>query len=115
LAPDGLAELVDLVADGTLSRNLAKDVLGECLREPKRPKQVVEERGLAQVSDEGELSSVVDEIVAAHPDVVADYRSGDDKAQKKKRGFLFGEVMRATDRKANPQLVNRLLDDRLSS
>ncbi len=113
LAPDGLAELVGLVADGTLSRNLAKDVLAECLREPKRPKQVVEERGLAQVSDEGELASIVDEIVAGNPDVVAEYRAGDDKARKKKRGFLFGEVMRATDRKANPQLVNRLLDDRL--
>jgi aspartyl-tRNA(Asn)/glutamyl-tRNA(Gln) amidotransferase subunit B len=114
LAPDGLAELVDLVADGTLSRNLAKDVLAESLRQPKRPKQVVEERGLAQVSDEGELTSVVDQILAAHPDVVADIRTGDDKTRKKKRGFLFGEVMRATDRKANPQLVNSLLDDRLS-
>jgi aspartyl-tRNA(Asn)/glutamyl-tRNA(Gln) amidotransferase subunit B len=114
LAPDGLAELVDLVADGTLSRDLAKDVLAECLREPKRPKQVVEERGLAQLSDEGELASVVDDVVAAHPDVVADYRAGDDKARKKKRGFLFGQVMQATDRKANPQLVNRLLDDRLA-
>ncbi len=114
LAPDGLAELVDLVADGTLSRNLAKDVLGECLRQPKRPKQVVEERGLAQVSDEGELASIVDDVLAANADAVADYRAGDDKVRKKKRGFLFGEVMRATDRKANPQLVNGLLDDRLA-
>ena len=55
LAPDGLAELIGLVQDGTLSRSLAKDVLDECLEEPKRPKQVVEERGLAQVSDAGEL------------------------------------------------------------
>ena len=55
--PDGLAELIGLVADGTLSRNLAKDVLAECLREPKRPKPVVDERGLAQVSDEGELGA----------------------------------------------------------
>src|SRR6266516_3011889 len=114
LAPDALAELVDLVADGTLSRNLAKDVLAECLREPKRPKQVVEERGLAQVSDEGELASIVDEILAAHPDVVADYRAGDDKARKKKRGFLMGEAMRATRGQGNPQLLNRLLDERLS-
>jgi aspartyl-tRNA(Asn)/glutamyl-tRNA(Gln) amidotransferase subunit B len=113
LAPDGLAELVDLVADGTLSRNLAKDVLAECLREPKRPKQVVEERGLAQVSDEGELASIVDEIIAAHPDVVADYRAGDDKARKKKRGFLMGEAMKATKGQGNPQLLNRLLDTRL--
>src|SRR5207247_7872884 len=74
LAPDGLAELVDLVADGTLSRNLAKDVLAECLREPKRPKQVVAERGLEQVSDEGELAAVVDAVVAANPAEVERFR-----------------------------------------
>ena len=89
-------------------------MLAECLREPKRPKQVVEERGLAQVSDEGELASIVDEIIAAHPDVVADYRSGDDKSRKKKRGFLMGEAMKATKGQGNPQLLNRLLDTRLS-
>jgi aspartyl-tRNA(Asn)/glutamyl-tRNA(Gln) amidotransferase subunit B len=114
LAPDGLAELVDLVADGTLSRNLAKDVLAETLREPKRPEEVVEERGLAQVSDEGELASVLDEVIAAHPGVVAEYRSGDDKTRKKKRGFLMGEAMKATKGQGNPQLLNRLLDARLS-
>ena len=92
LAPDGLAELVGLVADGTLSRSLAKDVLDECLREPKRPKQVVDERGLAQVSDEGELGAVVDEVLAANADAVEEYRAGDDKVRKKKRGFLMGEV-----------------------
>ncbi len=115
LAPDGLAELVALVADGTLSRGLAKDVLSECLAEPKRPKQVVEERGLAQVSDEGELGSVVDEILAANPDEVTAYRAGDDKARKKKRGFLMGEAMKAMKGKGNPQLLSRLLDERLES
>jgi aspartyl-tRNA(Asn)/glutamyl-tRNA(Gln) amidotransferase subunit B len=114
LAPDGLAELVDLVADGTLSRNLAKDVLGEALREPKRPRQIVEERGLAQVSDSGELGSVLDGIVAAHPDVVEAYRAGDDKERKKKRGFLMGEAMKATKGQGNPKLLNQLLDERLS-
>jgi aspartyl-tRNA(Asn)/glutamyl-tRNA(Gln) amidotransferase subunit B len=113
LPPDGLAELVGLVADGTLSRNLAKDVLDEALREPKRPKQIVEERGLAQVSDEGELGSVIDEVIAAHADVVEEYRSGDDKAKKKKRGFLMGEAMKAMRGQGNPQLLTRLLDDRL--
>jgi aspartyl-tRNA(Asn)/glutamyl-tRNA(Gln) amidotransferase subunit B len=113
LPPDGLSELVDLVADGTLSRKLAKDVLAECLREPKRPKQVVEERGLAQVSDEGELGTVIDEVLAANADAVEEYRAGDDKARKKKRGFLMGEAMKATKGSGNPQLLNRLLDDRL--
>jgi aspartyl-tRNA(Asn)/glutamyl-tRNA(Gln) amidotransferase subunit B len=113
LAPDGLAELIGLVADGTLSRSLAKDVLEECLREPKRPKQVVDERGLAQVSDEGELAGVLDGVLAANADAVAEYRAGDEKVRGKKRGFLFGQVMQATDRKANAKLLNRLLDERL--
>ena len=63
--------------------------------EPKRPKQVVDERGLAQVSDEGELGAVVDQVLAANADAVDEYRAGDDKVRKKKRGFLMGEVMQA--------------------
>jgi len=66
------------------------------------------------VSDEAELASVVDEVLAAHTDVVAEYRDGDDKTRKKKRGFLMGEAMKATKGQGNPQLLNRLLDDRLS-
>jgi aspartyl-tRNA(Asn)/glutamyl-tRNA(Gln) amidotransferase subunit B len=114
LAPDGLAELVGLVADGTISRNQAKDVLDECLREPKRPKQVVEERGLVQVSDEGELAAVLDALVAEHPTDVDEYRAGDDKVRKKKRGFFMGEAMKATKGQANPAVLNRLLDERLA-
>ncbi len=95
LAPDGLAELVGLIAAGTISRSQAKDVLGECLQEAKRPKQVVEERGLSQVSDVGELEAVIDRVLADHADVLADYRAGDDKVRKKKRGALMGMVMQA--------------------
>ncbi len=113
LAPDGVAELVGLVADGTISRNQAKDVLSECLREPKRPKQVIQDRGLAQVSDEGALASVVDEVLAANADAVDEYRAGDDKVKKKKRGFLMGEAMKALKGQGNPQVLNRLLDDLL--
>ncbi len=114
LAPGGLAELVELVADGTLSRNLAKDVLAECLREPRSPRDVVAARGLAQVSDERELASVIDAILASRAVDVDEYRNGDDKVRKKKRGFLMGEAMKATKGAANPQLLNRLLDERLS-
>jgi aspartyl-tRNA(Asn)/glutamyl-tRNA(Gln) amidotransferase subunit B len=113
LAPDGLAELIGLVTDGTLSRSLAKDVLNECLEEPKRPKQVVAERGLAQVSDAGELGAVVDEVLGANESELAEYRAGDEKLRGKKRGFFFGQVMKATDRKADTALLNRLLDERL--
>ena len=113
LAPDGLAELVDLVAGGSISRNQAKDVLAECMREPKRPKQVVQERGLEQVSDAGALGAVVDDVFAANADAVEEYRAGDDKVKKKKRGFLMGECMKALKGQGNPQLLNQLLDERL--
>jgi aspartyl-tRNA(Asn)/glutamyl-tRNA(Gln) amidotransferase subunit B len=113
LAPDGLAELVAIVADGTISKKQAKDVLAECLSEPKRPKQVVEERGLVQVSDTGELGAAIDALLAANPDDVAAYRAGDDKARKKKRGYFMGELMKATKGQANPQVLNQLLDEKL--
>jgi aspartyl-tRNA(Asn)/glutamyl-tRNA(Gln) amidotransferase subunit B len=113
LTPDALAELVGLVADGTLNRKLAHEVITECLRGPARPRAVVEARGLAQVSDEGELGALVDEVISAHADAVADWRAGDDKVKKKKRGFLFGEVMKAAKGAGNPQVLNRLLDERL--
>jgi aspartyl-tRNA(Asn)/glutamyl-tRNA(Gln) amidotransferase subunit B len=115
LAPDGLAELVGLVAAGTISRNQAKDVLGQCLREPQRPKQVVADRGLAQVSDTDALAAVVDEVLAANADAVEEWRAGDDKVRKKKRGFLMGEAMKALRGQGNPQVLTQLLDDRLRS
>ena len=82
-------------------------------REPKRPKQVVEERGLAQVSDEGELVAVIDGILAANPSDVDDYRNGDDKVRKKKHGFFMGEAMKATKGQGNPQVLTRLIRERL--
>ncbi len=113
LAPDGLAELVELVAEGTISRSQAKDVLGEALRDGHRPRQIVADRGLSQVSDESALESVVDGVLAANAEAVAEYRSGDDKARKKKRGFLMGEAMRALAGRGNPQVLSRLLDEKL--
>ena len=113
LAPDGLAELVGLVAAGTLSRGQAKDVLDECLREPKRPKQVVEERGLAQVSDEGELGAVVDAVLAENPTVVAEFHSAAADVRTKKLQFLMGQAMRALKGQGNPQVLKSLLEQRL--
>jgi aspartyl-tRNA(Asn)/glutamyl-tRNA(Gln) amidotransferase subunit B len=115
LAPDGLAELVGLVSDGTLSRNMAKDVLAECLREGKRPKGVVAERGLAQVSDASALGSIVDDVLRANATTVDEWRAGDDKVRKKKRGFLMGEVMKASKGSGNPAVVSQLLDERLAA
>jgi len=113
LAPEMLAELVGLVGDGTISRNQGKDVLGESLREQKWPRDIVEARGLAQVSDGAALAAAVDEVLAANAEVVDQYRAGDDKERNKKRGFLMGELMKALKGKGNPQLLNKLLDARL--
>jgi aspartyl-tRNA(Asn)/glutamyl-tRNA(Gln) amidotransferase subunit B len=110
-----LAELVDLVTDGTISRPQAKDVLDESLREDKWPRDIVEARGIAQVSDEGAIAAVVDDVIAANADVVADYRAGDEKTKKQKQGFLFGQIKRALGGDANPQIITKLLLDRLTS
>jgi aspartyl-tRNA(Asn)/glutamyl-tRNA(Gln) amidotransferase subunit B len=114
LSPEMLAEVVGLVAAGTISRNQGKDVLDESLREQKWPRDIVEARGLAQVSDEGELAAAVDGVLAANASVVDEYRAGDDDAKKKKRGFLMGQLMRELKGKGNPQVLNRLLDERLA-
>jgi len=114
LAPEMLAELVVLAADGTISRAQAKDVLAESLAEGRWPRTIVEERGLAQVSDASELAAVVDRVLAANPEVVAEFRDGDDKARKKKRGFLMGELMKELRGEGNPKVLNALLDERLA-
>jgi aspartyl-tRNA(Asn)/glutamyl-tRNA(Gln) amidotransferase subunit B len=113
LRPEGLAELVALVADGTLSRPLAKEVLAASLAGAGSPKAVVEERGLAQVSDEESLAEAVDGVLAAHPGEVERWQGGDEKERKKLRGFFMGQVMKATGGRGNPQALNRLLDARL--
>jgi aspartyl-tRNA(Asn)/glutamyl-tRNA(Gln) amidotransferase subunit B len=74
---------------------------------------VVAEKGLAQVSDTGELGTILDAVIAANANAVAQYHAGDDKERKKKRGFLMGEAMKASKGQGNPQLLNQLLDERL--
>jgi aspartyl-tRNA(Asn)/glutamyl-tRNA(Gln) amidotransferase subunit B len=113
LTPEMLAELIGLVGEGTISRDQAKDVLGESLREDKWPRDIVAARGLAQLSDESAIAKVVDEVVAANVHVVDEYRAGDDKTKKQKQGYLFGQIKRALDGKANPQVITKLLLARL--
>jgi aspartyl-tRNA(Asn)/glutamyl-tRNA(Gln) amidotransferase subunit B len=115
LTPDALAELVGLVAGGTINRNQAKEVLSEALRAGERPKAIVAARGLAQESDTDALGASVDAVLAANPDVVAEYRAGDDGVKKKKRGFLMGEASKALKGRANGRVLAELLDERLGS
>ncbi len=115
LAPAGLAELVKLVADGTLSRPLAKEVLAAALagEGDGSPAAIVSARGLAQVSDEAALAAAVQAVLDAHPTEVDRYRSGEDKDRKKLRGFFMGKVMAEMKGRGNPQVLNRLLDEAL--
>ena len=89
-------------------------MLAESLREEKWPNTIVEERGIAQVSDEGAIGAVVDGVLAANAGVVDEYRAGDDAAKKKKWGFLMGQVMRELKGQGNAQVINALLEKRLS-
>ncbi len=101
----GLGEMIGLIEKGTISNKIAKTVFKEMIETGKQPQQIVEEKGLVQISDEGAIKSVVEQVVANNPQSVADYKAGKEKAI----GFLVGQVMKETKGKANPGLVNKLI------
>jgi aspartyl-tRNA(Asn)/glutamyl-tRNA(Gln) amidotransferase subunit B len=110
LTSQSLGEMIGLIEKGTISSKIAKTVFKEMLESGKAPQQIVEEKGLVQISDEGAILEVVRRIVEANPQSVADYRAG----KKQAIGFLVGQVMKETKGKANPGLVNKLIADQLS-
>ena len=105
-----LAELLELMNLGTLSGKIAKSVLEEMYSTSKDAGVIVKEKGLAQISDEGALLGIIDDVISANPQSVEDYRAGKDKAI----GFLVGQIMKATKGQANPGLVNQLLKEKLA-
>ena len=109
VAPGDLADLVAAIDDGTISGKIAKTVFDEMVTSGKPPRAIIAERGLVQVTDSGAIASAVDRVLAAHPDKVSEYRGGKDKLF----GFFVGQVMKATEGKANPKRVNELLKERL--
>ena len=108
--PDHLGQLVGLIHDGTISTTIAKTVYEEMRRTGQPPAAVVEAKGLHQVSDTATLERAIEEVLTANPDKVEAYRGGKDKLI----GFFVGQVMRATQGKANPKLVNELLREKLA-
>lgn len=105
----GLGEMIGLIEHGTISSKIAKTVFKEMIESGHAPQKIVEEKGLLQISDEGAIASVVEQVVANNPQSVADFKAGKEKAV----GFLVGQVMKETKGKANPGLVNKLILDRL--
>jgi len=109
VSPQSLAELVKLIKENVLSSKLAKEVIKEMTATGKSPSQIVEEKGLKQVSDEGQIRSMIEEVLKENSKEVERFKAGEEKVF----GFLVGQVMKKAKGKANPQLVNRILKEML--
>lgn len=105
LTPALLAELVGLITDGTISGKIAKDLLPELLESGGSPKALVEAKGLTQISDPGAIEALVLEVIAAHPEELAQFRAGKTKLQ----GFFVGQLMKKTGGRVDPKLSNQIL------
>jgi aspartyl-tRNA(Asn)/glutamyl-tRNA(Gln) amidotransferase subunit B len=111
VTPTNLARMITLIQDGTISGKMAKDISEAMYTTGKTPGEIIEEKGLVQITDENALAAALSEILAKNPDQVAQYRAGKDKLF----GFFVGQAMKATRGKANPQMLNDLLKKMLSN
>ena len=109
VGPAALAGLLSLIGVKTITRNIAKEVFALMVETGKGADAIVKEKNLVQITDRAALETLVDEAIAGNEKVVAQIRDGKVKA----KGFLVGQVMKATKGKANPQLVNEVLEERL--
>lgn len=109
LTPKGLAKLIQMVVDGTISSKIAKEVFKDLIETGKDPEAIVKEKGLVQISDEGMLLGLINELLDANQKIVDGYKAGNEKAL----GFFVGQVMKATKGQANPPLVNQLLKEEI--
>ena len=109
-SPENLAKLVNLADAGAVNNQVAKEVFEKIFTDDIDPEKYVEEHGLKTVSDEGALRSVVEAVITANPQSVADYKGGKEKAI----GFLVGQTMKAMKGKADPGAVNKMLKEILS-
>jgi aspartyl-tRNA(Asn)/glutamyl-tRNA(Gln) amidotransferase subunit B len=110
VAPEELGALLKVINEGKISGKQGKDVLVEMFKTGKSAAAIIEERGLVQVSDTGEIDSIIDEIIAANPQQLAQYRAGKEALF----GFFVGQAMKASKGKANPKIVNERLRAKLS-
>ena len=109
ITPANLGEMVNLINKGVLSSKLAKKVFIQMLKTGKTPQALVKELGLEQISDEGAIVKIVEETLAENPQSIIDYKAGKDRAL----GFLVGQIMKKSRGKANPEMVNNLLKERM--
>ena len=105
ISPVALSDMIALIEKGTISGKMAKELVEDMYKTGKPPQEIISEKGMVQITDEGQLAQTITAIIEANPAQVAQYRAGKDKIF----GFFVGQVMKATGGKANPQLVNDLL------
>lgn len=105
MTPETLAELLGLIEDGTISGKIAKSIFPDLIAKNESPKELVKKKGLIQISDPAAIEKIIQDILSAHPDQVAEYRGG----KQKLYGFFVGEAMKATKGQANPGVLNQLL------
>jgi len=105
-----IAELVKMIDDKTISNKIAKQVFEEMAKSGENPSAIVEVKGLVQISDPAKISPIIDEIIVKNPDNVAKFKAGNTKLL----GFFVGQVLKATGGKANPQIVNKLVVEKLA-
>ncbi|MFC1574134.1 Asp-tRNA(Asn)/Glu-tRNA(Gln) amidotransferase subunit GatB [Candidatus Latescibacterota bacterium] len=110
IKPSSLADLISMIDDGIISGTSAATVFEAMSSTGANPMEIIEEKGLVQISDKGELETAVREVIDAHPDEAAKYREG----KTKLLGFFVGQVMKATKGKANPKEVNAIIKETLS-
>ncbi|MEG6566893.1 Asp-tRNA(Asn)/Glu-tRNA(Gln) amidotransferase subunit GatB [Thermoanaerobacterium saccharolyticum] len=110
IKPHQMASLLNLIDNGTITGSIAKTVFEEMFATGKNPEEIVDEKGLKQLSNEDELRKIALKVIEDNPKSVEDYKNGKDKAI----GFLVGQIMKATKGKANPQLANKILLEELS-
>ena len=110
VTPKQIAELVKMVDEGIISNKIAKQVFEEMFNSGKNPKQIVEEKGLVQISDPAQILPIIDEVISKNPENIEKFKAGN----KKLLGFFVGQVLKATQGKANPKMVNELVNQKLA-
>ena len=108
--PSDLGELIDLIENSTISGKLAKTVFDEMFYNRKKPKKIIKQKGLIQITDSGEIENVITKVLSQNVDKVNEYKSGKEKLY----GYFIGQIMHETKGKANPQLVNEILKKKLA-
>lgn len=109
ISPENMIELLKMIEDNEISGKIAKDILAEMIETGKSPAEIIESKGLKQIGDEAELISIVEKVIAENPQVIDSIKAG----KREAIGYLVGQVMKKSGGRANPQITNQILKERI--